>query len=99
MMDEEMKVYFENTRGYEDLLLGTTKAYEVLRKYGDEVSRLGWVISAPVGEEKNWVALAVVSWTGDSFLGSRPTAGEAIELLWSQEKMNEEVRRADSTRA
>lgn len=83
-MNDRDKVYIQSI--YPELILGTTHAYEVLRTYeSDQVSRLGWVVEAPVGAERQWVALVVVSSTGDSFLGARATAAEAIQLIWEEE--------------
>jgi hypothetical protein len=67
--------------------LGVAKSYEVVKlEANGQVSRLGWAIEAETLGERHWVALAVVSETGDSFLGSFKSAHEALLALHRNEQ-------------
>lgn len=79
---DDYEEYFEHT-SIPGVHLSRTQAYEVTTLISGERSRLGWIIRGDVGGgEAMWVAWALTSPDGDSFLGMRPTAPEAIQLLW-----------------
>lgn len=61
-----------------------TLAYEVVAHTpSGVVTRLGWVVEMDNGldQVRSWAALAVISNTGDSFLGTFKTASQAIHAL------------------
>lgn len=90
---EEASGFFEVS--IPGIQVGVAKAYEVVKPEANgQVSRLGWVIEAETLGERHWVALAVVSEKGDSFLGLFKSAHEALlglhrneQGLWARRPM------------
>lgn len=73
--------------------LGAARAYEIVRPHENgEKERLGWVVETDTGGEAHWVAWAVLSATGDSFLGSFKNANDAIRAIWENEGAMERQR-------
>lgn len=73
---------------HEGIKVGEAKAYEIMSPTpAGPVTRLGWVVSVESeGVPHHWVALAVLSNTGDSFLGTFKDANGAITALVNNEQ-------------
>ena len=75
--------------------VSAAKSYEVVRPEANgQVSRLGWAIETDTEGERHWVAFAVLSANGDSFLGTFKSANEALWALYDNEQKMAEQREA-----
>jgi hypothetical protein len=85
------------THSIPGLQLAAARAYEVVKPHENgERERCGWVIETDTGGVAHWVAWAILSATGDSFLGGFPTADAAIRAIWANETALER-QRAEAT--